>query len=299
MSQKPVAGTYRLDGMLQGPLPPGSPVVDDMKAWVVSAKENGLRFHPSVDGGSFSLLADPAVQKTSGITKGDLEDLMVDALDAFLTLLPEGARTSVYSTVRSEEFRPGTGVQTLYAVGPDGKIASEQRLVDVDTEDAPPEITPASIRRSLLPGLVVLLLGLFISSFFIDYRKLFGEARDRVVPLAKEEVVIDQSPLGKIVEVELTGVDNKRKVLLLRLKRGADWEEAMASLPGDNAADWGTFLARKAVHRGRLQAELFDKDGKLLSSGEIRIDGLRETKVIEVAVVARLDGRLARVVVRP
>lgn len=299
MSRKPVAGTYRLDGMLQGPLPPGSPVVEDMQAWVVSAKENGLHFHPSVDGGKFSILADPAVQKTSRIRKGDLEDLMIDALDAFLALLPDGARTSVYSTVRSEEFRPGTAVQTLYAIGADGKIASEQRLVEVDTEDAAPELTPASIRRAILPGLVVLLLGLLISSFFIDYRKLLSDARNRVVPLSREEVSVDRSPLGKVLEVELAGVDNKRKLLMLKLKRGPAWDEAMAASPGDNAADWPTFLARTAVHRGRLQVELFDKDGKLLNSGEIRVDGLKKTETIEVAVVARLDGRLARVVVRP
>jgi hypothetical protein len=299
MNTRPVAGTFRLDGMLQGPLPPGSPVAGDMAGWVSAAGSKGLVFHLSTDGGTFSIVADPSAQKTARLGSAGLSDLLEDALNSFLDLLPGEGRARAFSTVRSEEFRPGTAVQTLYSIGPDGLVSAEQRQVDAETGDPPPELTAASIRRALLPSLLVLFLGLFISSFFIDYRKLFSEARDRVVPVSKEEVTLDLKQLGSVVEVELTEVDNKRSTLVFNLKRGADWEKAVGSKPSDASGDWNAFLIYTAVHQRRLRVELFNKEGELLGEGEIRLDDLHKKESAEVAVVARWPDRPARVVVRP
>jgi hypothetical protein len=295
----PVAGTFRLDGMLQASLPPNRPVAGDMEAWTASAKASGLHFHLSIDGSNFSIVADPAVEKTSKLAKPDLETLLVDALDALLSFLPAPARPQAFSTIRSEEFRPGAAVQTLYTVGPDGAVASEQRTVDIDTEEAPPEITPASLQRAALPALVVLLVALLVSSFFIDYRKLFTEARDRVVPLAKEEVTVDHSALGKFIEVELAGVDNKRNALIFKLKRGPEWDRAFSSPPAESTTDWPAFMTQLAIHQRRLRIELFDKDGKTLSSGEMNLEALHQKETAEIAVYAKLRERLAKVVIRP
>lgn len=295
----PVAGTFRLDGMLQGPLPPDRPVGDDMEAWAASAKSSGLHFHLSVDGSQFSIVPDPSVQKTSRLAKPGLERLLVDALDALLSCLPVPSRSQAFSTIRSEEFRPGAAIQTLYAVGPDGKITSEQRTIDRDTEEAVPEITPASLRRAILPALVLLLLTLLVSSFFIDYRKLFSDARDRVVPLTKEEVTVDHAALGRFIEVELGGVDNKRNALLFQLKRGPEWDRAISTPPSQGTADWPGFLAQVAIHQRRARIELYAKDGKLLRSGELDLGPLHQKKSAEVAVHAKLRDRLERVVIRP
>ena len=217
----PVAGTFRLDGMLQGSLPPNRPVAGDMNAWAASAKASGLHFHLSIDGSNFSIVADPAVQKVSRLAKPDLETLLVDALDALL------------------------------------------------------------------------------SSFFIDYRKLFTEARDRVVPLAKEEVTVDHSALGKFIEVELAGVDNKRNALIFKLKRGPEWDRAFSSSPAESTTDWPAFMTQLAIHQRRLRIELFDKDGKTLSSGEMNLEALHQKETAEIAVYAKLRERLAKVVIRP
>ena len=62
MKNAPVAGTFRLDGMIQGPLTEAEPI-SDMQNWVETGKKQGLVFHLSIEGNSFSITADPAVQK--------------------------------------------------------------------------------------------------------------------------------------------------------------------------------------------------------------------------------------------
>ena len=299
MTDKPVAGTFRLDGMLQGPLPAEHQAGADMQAWVESAKANGLHFHLSFDGSNYSLVAAPSVQRVTKLKDQDLEKLLSDGLNALLSLLPESEAANSFSTIRSEEFRPGSALQTLYAVGPGGTISSEQREVDIDTETPPPEITPASLRRSALPIAFVLLLALLISFLFIDYRELFSSARDRLVNLEKDEVTIQQDLLGDYLEIELSGVDNKHDALIFVIKRGPKWEEAISSTPNESASNWPDFATQLAIHQRRLRVELFDKDDKLLLSGELNISPLHKKKSAEVAVIAKFKGRLAKIVVRP
>ncbi len=299
MSATPQAGTYRLDGMLQGPMSAG----DDhaLRAWADSAKAAGLHFHLRVEGGTFSFVADPVVRKSSGLKGGDLKSVMAAGLNAMLELLPPSQGNGCFSTLRSEEFLPGRAVQTLYPVGPDGRIHPEQRTTDIDTAEAAPEITSASLRRAVLPALVALLLVLFVSTFFIDYRRLFSDARERLAPLQKEELVIRLDTGGiDYLAFELLKVDAKRNTLVFKLSRGSDWDFAMAASPADATAyGWKEYTTLLAIREGRLRIGLHDNEGKLLVTREIEIRGLMETESIEIAVVARTEGRIATVSLFP
>lgn len=295
----PLAGTYRLDGMLQGPLGPAGPADSDLIAWTAAAKSEGLHFHLALEGNSFSIVADPAVRKTSALPAADLSAHLAAALGNLVCLLPESSRPGAFSTVRSEEFRPGSAVQTVYVIRPSGTVAAEQRVVETATTPAPPEITARSLRRAVLPALLALIAGLFASSFFIDYSKLFADARDQVAPLAIEEITLDTTALGGCVEAEITGIVPGRDTLKLRLKRGPRWSEAVQSTPAGSSTDWAVFLARQAVHQRRLRVDFLDKDGMPVGSAEISLESLHQRDDVEVAVVARLAERLAKVVVRP
>lgn len=298
MSAAPEAGTYRLDGMLQGPLASG--LEPDFQAWADSAKAAGLHFHLRVEGGTFSFVADAAVRKSSRL-KGELADTMTGGLDALLELLPVQQRSACFSTLRSEEFRPGTAVRTLYSIGTDGRISSEQRTAEIDTEEALPEITPASLRRAALPALVAILLVLFVSSFFIDYRKLFSNARDQIVPLKKEELTVIQETGGDVISIELKEVDNKHDILVFTMKRGSGWDAAMAASPADaTAKDWPEYSTLLAMRQARFRIELYNKEMELLATREANVRGLFKKKSIEVAVAAPPPGeRIATVVLRP
>lgn len=299
MNGIPVAGTYRLDGMLQGSLPPVPGLANDLRAWIESARSAGLHFHLSTDGPGFALVTDPAVLHTSRLGSGDLSKLVGDALEAFVTLVPEESRRGLFSTVRSEEFRPGMVIQVVYAIRPDGKIAVQSREVAVDTADPRPELTPASLRVFVKPLAALLAVMLVISFFFVDYRKLFTTAKERVTPLAKEEVTIDPSASGKLFEIELTDVDPARSALKFHLKRGADWERALASPPQECLASWQEFAARLAIYQGRMGMEFLDKDGNLLGRGTLHIGELHRKPAADVEMSANLSGRLSKIIIRP
>lgn len=298
MNQKPMAGTFRLDGMLQGPLTFDAATEADFQAWVAGAKSVGLQFHLRLEGGTYSLVADPAVQRISRLKGEDLEVVLRDRLQEFIDLLPSEMSARGYSTIRSEEFRPGTAVQTLYQIGPEGLVSSEQRFAEVDTGEAPPEITAASIRRGILPALVAMLVVLFISTFFVDYRKAFQSARDQIVPLKKDELVVRQEPETDLIEFELLELDRKRNALIFLLTRGSGWESAMGAKPGD-AMDWPEFNTLLAIRTGRFRVEFYNKEDKLLVSREIDVRALQKKKMIKVAVVSHPDDRIAKVVLRP
>lgn len=297
MNELPKAGTFRLDGMLQGSFPPDADTVAELQTWAESAKSGGVVFHLRVEGGSYSLVADASVRKVSSLKGADLEVVIVDKLQELLDILPSELRARSFSTIRSEEFRPGTAVQTIYKVERDGLIKSEQRVVDADTDDAVPEITSASLRRGFLPAFALILLMLFVSTFFIDYRKLFSDARDRVVPLKKDELSLNQDMAEDLVDFELTEVVRKKSALIFTLKRGPKWDALMQITPAAAAQmDWREFNSLMAIRQGRCRITLVDKDGKRILSREIDVRGLQDKESIDVAVVADSDVRIASAV---
>jgi hypothetical protein len=285
--------------MLQGPLPPVPGMETDFQAWIESAKSAGLHFHLSTDGPGFALVTDPAVRPTSRLPSGDLAKLVEDALEAVVSLVPEASRRGLFSTVRSEEFRSGLAIQVVYAIRPDGRIASQRREVAVETAEPRPELTLASVRRMLKPLAALLAVALVASFFLVDYRKLFTTARERVSPLAKEEVSIDLSAAGKLLELELTAVDSSRSALRFHLKRGADWDRALASSPKESLASWPEFAARLAVQQGRMTVEFLDKEGGLLGNGSLQFGELHRKPESDVEMIVRFSGRLSKIIIHP
>src|SRR5215207_4149771 len=119
----PRAGTFMLDGLVQGPVPPGA---DALERWVAQAAQASLRLSLEIDGSRFSLLADNTAMPTARTGKDGLAAAMTHALEALLALYP-GGRATLYSTLRSREFRPGAEVQTLYAINGDGTVTAQSR----------------------------------------------------------------------------------------------------------------------------------------------------------------------------
>lgn len=300
MTEVPLAGTFRLDGMLQGALPPDPDTRAGLEARAGSAKTKGLHMHLRIEGGSYSLVADPGIRKTSILKGKELETLITNALQDLIDLLPPEMRENSFSTIRSEEFRPGTAVQILYTVGLNGIVSPEQRIVDIDTDEPAPEITAASLRSALVPALLILFLTLFVSTFFIDYRRLFSDARERIAPLKMEELVIHQELSEELITIELLEVDRKKNTLVFKLTRGPDWQEAMKSKPAEALEmDWPSFTTLLAIRHGRCRIVLFNKDQKPLVSREIEIRGLHENETIEIILPVSTQDRIATVSVQP
>lgn len=121
MNSPPVAGTFRLDGMLQGPTPGEERVADQMRDGVDRTAADGLTFHLAFEGGNYSMVADPTVQRWSRDDLSPGESLR-KALDQFLELLAPDERSRAFSTIRCEEFLPGRALQSVFQISRDGKI---------------------------------------------------------------------------------------------------------------------------------------------------------------------------------
>jgi hypothetical protein len=299
MNPLPVAGTFRLDGMIQGPLPSDPAVIGNLQAWVVAAKASGLHFHFGLDAPYFSIVADPSVHPTAKLAGPDLAELLSDALNALMDLLPNPNPGNCFSTVRAEEFRPGIAIQTIFVLAADGRIASESRTVSSQTKGAPNKLALAVIRRTAMWALAVILPLLLVSSFFIDYRGLFARAADRMLPPGKENISVSQAALGEFVTVELTGLDRRRGTLGFKLKRGAKWDQALSSTPQQSLASWPEYLIHLAIHQRRLRIELYDQAGNHFGGGEISLDGLHQSSSADVEISAALPTRLAKIVIQP
>ncbi len=297
MNELPTAGTFRLDGMLQGSIPSDADTLAELQAWADSAKSGEVIFHLRVEGGSYSLVADASVRKISRLKGKDLETVIVDKLQELLDILPPELRARSFSTIRSEEFRPGSAVQTIYTVGRDGLVKSEQRVVDADTAEAMPEITPASIRRGLLPAFVVILLMLFVSTFFVDYRKIFTDGWERLAPLKKEEILVKQDLTEDFVTLNLNEVIRKKDALIFTLKRGEKWDAAMQATPAAaTQLDWQEFNTLMAIRQGRCRITLLDKNGKQFLTREIDLNELQDQESIKVVVVSKSSVRISSAV---
>jgi hypothetical protein len=301
MIETPIVGTFRLDGMIQGPLPGDRAVIEDMNAWLASAKAGGIHFHLSAEGAEFSIVADPLVQPVSSLAKPDLVMLMTEALTSLLSLLPITYLTGIFSTIRSEEFRPGIAIQTLFFLRSDGSVTSDQRTVNIETKEDPSRRLTALMRRVKTPALVIISLVLLLSPFFVDYRKLLTltGGRGRSIPLVKENIIINQSALKDCIKVELAGVNPANNALVLELKRGVNWTRALSSTPQESLSNWPDYLIHLAIHQRRLRVEYYDNSGRCLGGSDITLDELHAKESAKIKLYTDPFGGLARIVIHP
>ena len=111
-------GTTVVEGLIEGPVPPREDGEAILREWATFAGENGFHFDLSIDGASFSLLPDGTPLSLE--KAGDPQDTLRQVIDQLLQVFPEDLRGSIFSTIRSTEYRDGVMVQTVYAMSPKG-----------------------------------------------------------------------------------------------------------------------------------------------------------------------------------
>ncbi len=291
-------GTLIVDGLLEGKLPPSPEAAERLRQWVCSAAEVGLVFSVEIDGGSFSLLADtkPIAADPLGT---DPAAKIADLLDGLLEVFPLPQRQHVNSTLRTKEYRRGQEVQTLFAVGSDGAVEMQERVVEAQTIAPPRPRTRKEIVRLVLLGVAVVLLVLLVSSIFVDYPALLDRVIEGVTPFDADSLQVDTGSFGDYLTVEAKERADGGKGVVITLKRAeafpvteADLKRLLAEA-GDSPS---AHLAVEALARGYIRCELFNKDGGFLGSSMQRIAGLREQETVKIAVPLPRKERLARVV---
>ena len=300
MSDK-TEGTVVLDGLVEGRLGPLPDTEKRLRAWVRAAAGAKLPFTLEIDGGSFSVLADN--------TPIDVEALafkpartVAEALDELVKVFPTGHRAAVLSTVRSMEYRANIEIQTVYAVGPDGEIHTQERTVEAVTKAPPKPLTRKEKIRLGVTGLIFALLIFAVSSIFIDYRGLFRSVAETVTPYDTEAMKVETGGFGEYFTVEGKKVVSHRGVSSLRLtlKRTKAFPRTDAALKAALAKSPDSLSKRltvEALARGYVRCESFDKDGKFIAFTTRRITDLRTKETVDVDVPLPAKGRPTRVVI--
>lgn len=283
-----VEGTIVLNGLVEGYLPDEGQIEDQLQRWVSSLKALRLRFNLETSGNSFSILPDN--DPTLCDKLGDRpDDVISQALEQLLELLPEDQRARVVSTLHSSEFRKGEEVQAVYFVTPDGSIRVESRTLEAKTTPPPEPISVREKVRLAVYGLVFAMALLFIISLFFDLRGLFGHFASTLKPFNSDEIEVDVSTFQEYFTVEkkeiVSKYDSHNLVITLKRTEAFPRDEAQLNKAMAEAGDSvNRRLALDALARGYVRCETFNTESRFSGYVEGRVGDLRTKETVKVAV---------------
>ncbi len=298
MSDK-VEGTIVLDGLVEGRLA-DEEGADRLGEWVSFCKSNGLRFTLDHTLGAFSIM--PVTEAQSVEEIGEVpHEVIRQAMEQLMEAIGEETRGSVYSTLRSMEYRKGEEVQAVYLADPSGSVSVETRTVDAKTVGPPAPIEMKDKLKVGLMGLVVALALVGVASLFLDLGELFSGVVNTLTPTSVKEIKIDLSGYEEVI----TEVSDERKMkggkaggLQITLKRGdrfpASDEAYEKAIQGAKTAR--ERMAYETLMRGYLRVELFEKENKFVGVTEIRVAGLKNAESAVVVVPLPRKVRVKRLV---
>jgi hypothetical protein len=285
-----VQGTVVFDGLVEGRIPELPGAEAKLRSWAQDAQTESLRWSLEIDGAHFSVLAgnQPVAVAKLG---GRVDQAVTDALADLLKTFPPAERTQVFSTLRSTEFRKQEEVQTLYAVGGDGRVVIEQRKMTADTiePEAPLSRRERGMRVAMAAALVIGLLGL--STLVVDYPKLYRSLRGARLPAAG--LAVENVGFADYFTITKTALSGDRVALVLSLERtrafplddvGVDSAATQAATrsatqPGSAIR---TQMVIEALARGWVHVEMYDDKGKFLGEESLRIGALRSQNAVDM-----------------
>jgi hypothetical protein len=311
-----VEGTILLDGLIEAALAASAQVEDGLRGWVEKAEAAGLGFSLRIESGSCSLLASDRPIEAAALG-ADPAARIREMLEELPRLFPSESRRSLFSPLRTIEYRKGEEVQTLYFIAPDGAIRVGQRTVEARTVAPPQPVTARQRLRMAALGVLIAVAILGVSAFFVDYRGLVRDALDRFSPLNPDAMKVEMSPFAEYFTVEKKAASGGARALLLTLKRtkafpltDADCERLLTSDPNrplaadpnrplapDPNRPLASRLAIEALAAGYVRCELYDRKGDFLGFSMQRIAPLREKETFELAIPLPSDRHPARIVI--
>lgn len=285
----PQAGTYLVDGLLQGPLSAGAEIQAKLGNWVQVARRAGFGFSLEMDGDQFSLLGDATARPApaAGVDmSAPLRDLLQQLVDAF----PAQARGQLFSTVRSIEYADSLETQTIYALTPEGLVDARQRDVDAVTAQAPRALALKDKIRLGLFGLLILGILFAISSIFVDWGSTFETLGNKLGPFDEQAVQRETGPFAPYLVVD--GLEARGGTLVLTLKRTELFPKSVADAERQRNLGSGGMVQQEvlgALAAGYVRVELFGKDGVYLGTTSVYVGGLRTEETTQVRVPFRRE----------
>jgi hypothetical protein len=300
MSEK-IEGTMVLDGLIQGRLADrDDQTSNQLKEWVGFLDRLGIRFSLQVANATFSLLPEnqPVSVQPLG---GQPEDSLQQALEQLAQVFPEPQRGQLFSTLRSNEYRKGEEVQTVYTIV-QGAVRRHSRTVEADTTPPPvPLSTKEKVKLGAI-GAAIVIASLAIAMLIPGVRAMFGDVIDVVKPFHADEIKVELGQYKKYFTLAIDEEKSNRAEWLVKLKRTSDFpqnaEHLDAAAKTVNDSVTGR-LAIESLARGYVQADLFDAEDKYLGTINLRIADLQKKEAIEGRVQVPQKTKPARMVLIP
>lgn len=261
MTEPGIEGTFRLDGLLEGPLLSADDTAY-LQEFVAQARQEHLSFSLTHQFNRFSLLGDnQAVTKPT--STHSIDTLVTQHLNRLLRHFPREDRGRLMSTVRSIEYKAGQAIHTLYTIGPQGEIQTEQRVVPTSTR--PPASVFARIQWLVYASVLVLLLG--ASSVFIPYRSWIDSVIHPAPDFDCNSLTVTAPHFDALLDHVAVKYDPNQSAFVVTCLVKPSFPRTSEAL---NRAWLSTRtslfdrLTIEALARGQIRCQLLDDSGKLL-----------------------------------
>jgi len=285
IAQEKTQGMILLDGLIEGRLSGDAAVETKLEKWVEFARTLGLKFNLDMSGSAFSVLPDnhPAPISRLGTSP---EDAIRQTIEQLIGVLPEQDRASVFSTLRSAEYRTGEEVQSVYVIEAGGKVQVQSRSIAAKTIAPPKPVSTKERVKLALIGLFLALAIFGILMLFPPVREKFAEFIGSIKPVTVESVTITTTPFGDLIKATPKEFSAGARVLIITLERGKDYPttEALLEEAYAKADTLAKKLALEAIAKGYVRVELIDVEGNIFAEGEFRIRELSTKESIELRV---------------
>ena len=263
MASVKTEGTFRLEGLLEGPIL-SSDDEEIINNLIKQAHEEGLIFHAAINNGRFSLLADTEPVNIKPTDKSpDLR--VIKYLKDFLGNYSPRECINLMSTLRSVEYIPGNEIQTIYCIKPDCTVSAEQRIVRAETISPAQPIELKQTIKFAIPLILALCAGIGISAFFIPYRDIAKNIISDFTPFDVNNVTIDTENFSKFFQVETIEADETKEIIQIIFKVSEsypDTEQKLNYLWNSPEISLSQKLALEALARNNISCIFYDSDGK-------------------------------------
>ena len=243
--------TYRLEGLIQGPLPPGPEGRVVIEKLAADFNRNGLRLTSLFDDCQFTLTAENVTRDTEEIHPLEVDLMVHHALEKLLGAYPQELRMQIFSTLRSREYRPNLEVQSIYLVIFPGQVKVERREVTAEVEPRPAPLSAKNQFGYLVAAVGILALLGWASTSLVEYRDLGEQKLSTLRGTRLEDLKVDDKSLIDFVRV--VDVDLEKppaSFIVLTLRKGTKWPDDVTPLPPNSK---GYTPAYRAAHRAAIE----------------------------------------------
>lgn len=256
--------TYRLEGLIQGPLPPGPDGLSVIKKLTADFNRNGLRLSACFDDSQFKLTAENVTRDTEEIHPLEVDLMVHHALEKLLAAYPADLRMQIFSTLRSREYRPDLEVQSVYLVIYPGQVKVERREVAAEVAPRPAPLSVKNQFAYIAAAVGILAFLGWASTILVEYRDLGEQKLSTFRGTRVEDLRVDDKSLVDFVRIVETDIAKQpESSIILTLRKGTKWPDDVTPLPPDSKGYTPAYRAafRAAIEVRELTVVLRDDQG--------------------------------------